>query len=310
MTTPTHILLRALLPEHTVIRLSPDEVRAQTADGSDVTVWWFRTPQQARTVVTALEALNGKEAIPLMRAADIAGRITTRPAVIVNSPAGVPFHSIIDRLTTQQLLTLGRQFGHLVADIHQHPALHYGPLAAPGFISQQALLLHRVNEACMRLCDAGILSTHRADTLRDIIATTFTDETAPACLVHGALAPEHLWIERSGQHFTIAAITGWNAAFGGRPAADHVRIADAFSADALFSLRIGYGEVYDERCQRPADQLRERVLLPERLVWTLSRAGHAASHAQPDEAARLLTIVHRWCDAIHQSADPTEEEEK
>jgi hypothetical protein len=309
MTTPTHILLRALLPEHTVIRLSPDEVRAQTADGSDVTVWWFRTPQQARTVVTALDALNGTQAIPLVRGADISGTLTTRPAVVVNSPAGVPFHSISDRLTSLQLHTLGRQLGHLVADIHRHSAMHYGALAAPGFITQQALLQHRAHEACARLCDAGLLTTQGADALLTVIATTHTDDTAAACLVHGALAPEHLWIVRSGQHYSIAAITGWNAAFGGRPAADHVRMADAFCADALFSLRIGYGEVYDERSQRPADQLRERVLLPERLVWTLSRAGHAASHAQPDEAARLLSIVHRWCEAIRQSADSTEEEE-
>ncbi|MFM2308218.1 MAG: hypothetical protein RLY87_338 [Chloroflexota bacterium] len=309
MTTPTHHILATLLPEHTITRLSPDGVRAQTADGSDVTVWWYRTPQQARTVVTALEALTGKQAIPVLRGADIAGKVSARPAVIVDTPVGVQLSSVINRLTPTHIHALGRQLGHLVADIHQVPAVHYGALAGPGVPSQRALLESRVTEACRRLVAGGFCNQQRADALQGIITTTYTDDPAPAYVVHGAIHPDDIWIERSGQHYTITTITGWNSAHGGRPAADHVRLADACAADAYFGLRVGYGEVYDERCQRPFDQLRERVLLPERLVWTLSRAGHAANHAQPDEAARLLSIVQRWCDAIRQSTDPTEEED-
>jgi hypothetical protein len=308
MQTPTHLLLRTLLPEHTVTRLSPDGVRAQTADGSDVTVWWFRTAQQARTVVTALEMLHGKQAIPSLRGADIAGTITQRPAVIVDSPIGTPLTQCIDRLTTPQRHALGRQLGHLVADIHQHPASHYGPLAAPGFHSHAALLRARIAEAGNRLVAEKILDRTRCDALTAVIGSTVDDDSAHACLIHGAIGPESIWVDRTGQQVTISAFTQWNSAFGGRPAAEHVRLADACADDAYFALRIGYGEVYDERSQRPIDQHRERSLLPERLTWMFSRAAHAATQAQTDEAHRLLTVLQRWCDAIHTSPYPTEEE--
>ena len=308
MQTPTHLLLRTLLPEHTVTRLSPDGVRAQTADGSDVTVWWFRTAQQARTVVTALEMLHGKQAIPSLRGADIAGTITQRPAVVVDSPIGTPLTQCIDRMTTPQRHALGRQLGHLVADIHQHPASHYGPLAAPGFHSHAALLRARIAEAGNRLVAEKILDRSRCDGLTAVIGSTINDDSAHACLIHGAIGPESIWVDRTGQQVTISAFTQWNSAFGGRPAAEHVRLADACADDAYFALRIGYGEVYDERSQRPIDQHRERSLLPERLTWMFSRAAHAATQAQTDEAHRLLTVLQRWCDAIHTSPYPTEEE--
>ena len=308
MQTPTHLLLRTLLPEHTVTRLSPDGVRAQTADGSDVTVWWFRTAQQARTVVTALDLLHGKQAIPSLRGADIAGTITQRPAVVVDSPIGTPLTQCIDRLTTPQRHALGRQLGHLVADIHQHPASHYGPLAAPGFHSHAALLRARIAEAGNRLVAEKILDRSRCDGLTAVIGSTINDDSAHACLIHGAIGPESIWVDRTGQQVTISAFTQWNSAFGGRPAAEHVRLADACADDAYFALRIGYGEVYDERSQRPIDQHRERSLLPERLTWMFSRAAHAATQAQTDEAHRLLTVLQRWCDAIHTSPYPTEEE--
>jgi hypothetical protein len=308
MQTPTHLLLRTLLPEHTVTRLSPDGVRAQTADGSDVTVWWFRTAQQARTVVTALEMLHGKQAIPSLRGADIAGTITQRPAVVVDSPIGTPLTQCIDRMTTPQRHALGRQLGHLVADIHQHPASHYGPLAAPGFHSHAALLRARIAEAGNRLVAEKILDRSRCDGLTAVIGSTINDDSAHACLIHGAIGPESIWVDRTGQQVTISAFTQWNSAFGGRPAAEHVRLADVCADDAYFALRIGYGEVYDERSQRPIDQHRERSLLPERLTWMFSRAAHAATQAQTDEAHRLLTVLQRWCDAIHTSPYPTEEE--
>jgi hypothetical protein len=252
--------------------------------------------------------LRGKQAIPTVRGADIAGNILQRPAVVVDSPTGTPLAQCIDRLTTPQRHALGRQLGHLVADIHQHAASHYGPLAAPGFHSHAALLRARIAEAGDRLVAEKILDRTRCDVLTAVIGSTINDDSAPACLIHGAIGPESIWAERTGQQVTISAFTQWNSAFGGRPAAEHVRLADACADDAYFALRIGYGEVYDERSQRPIDQLRERSLLPERLAWMLSRAAHAATHAQTDDAHRLLTVVQRWCDAIHTSTYPTEEE--
>jgi hypothetical protein len=252
--------------------------------------------------------LHGKQAIPSLRGADIAGTITQRPAVIVDSPIGTPLTQCIDRLTTPQRHALGRQLGHLVADIHQHPASHYGPLAAPGFHSHAALLRARIAEAGNRLVAEKILDRTRCDALTAVIGSTVDDDSAHACLIHGAIGPESIWVDRTGQQVTISAFTQWNSAFGGRPAAEHVRLADVCADDAYFALRIGYGEVYDERSQRPIDQHRERSLLPERLTWMFSRAAHAATQAQTDEAHRLLTVLQRWCDAIHTSPYPTEEE--
>lgn len=308
MNTPTHILLNILLPEHSITRLSPDGARAQTADGSDVTIWWFRTPQQAKTALSALELLRGTQKIPALRAADVTGTVSQRPAIVVDSPSGVPLGTIIDRLSTTQQHAIGRQLGNIVADIHQHAVPSYGALHTPGYQNHKAQLQIRITEAITRLIDAQLLTSATGDALNTLIAATVTDDHTDACLIHGALGPDSIWIDRSGTQPAITTVTSWNSAFGGRPAAEHVRLADACANDAYFALRIGYGEVYDERCQRPSDQLRERTLLPERLSWVLSKAAHAATHAQPDEATRLLTIIQRWCDAIQQSASATEEE--
>jgi hypothetical protein len=60
-----------------------------------------------------------------------------------------------------------------------------------------------------------------------VIGSTINDDIAPACLVHGAIGPKSIWVERTGQQVSISAFTQWNSAFGGRPASEHVRSADA-----------------------------------------------------------------------------------
>ena len=196
----------------------------------------------------------------------------------------------------------------MVADIHAHTLPHYGSLIAAGQHSHTAWLTAKSDEAIRRLHDAGITNMSDGDRLMRVIAGTFGAEERPACLIHGGLGPDDVWVEPHGTQYRISTLTGWHAAFGGRPAADHVRLHDACADDVWLPLRVGYGEAYDERCQRPADQLRERSLLPERLVWMLMRAGAAALRAQQDEAIQCFLIVKRWCDALEASQTMREEE--
>lgn len=308
MTTVMHQLLDILIPTASVQRVSPDGSRAMLGDGSERTVWWYRTPQQAHTTVRALQIIHGQQAAPVLVAADVRGQICQQSAVVVATPAGAPLATIQHRLHAEHLHALGRQLGDLIADVHAHALPHYGSLIAGGQHSHDAWLAAKCDEAAQRLIDGGVATWADCDRLRAVIHTTLPGDSRPACLVHGSLGPEDIWVEKTGQSYRITTLTGWNAAFGGRPAADHVRLHDACAEPHWLPLRVGYGETYDERSQRPADQLRERSLLPERLVWMAMRAGSAALRAQRDEAARCFLIVKRWCDALDASATTREEE--
>ena len=71
--------------------------------------------------------------------------------------------------------------------------------------------------------------------------------------------------------------------FGGNDVSFDIGVAD----NAYFSLRVGYGNAYDETTERRYDQLREFALRPYRLVLFLEagRADLALALMQADEAA-------------------------
>jgi hypothetical protein len=308
MTTATHRLLDILTPTAALQRVSPDESQAWFDDGTAVTIWWYRTPQHARTAVSVLQRLHGATALPTLRAADIQGALVERPAVVIAHPSGAPLQQIGHRLTQRQLHAVGKQLGQLMASIHQHTVPHYGSLIGAGQHSHAAWLSEKATQACDRLHDAGIATRAECGAVTTVVQSTYTGDERAACLVHGQLAPADIWVLARGDEYRITAITGWHAAFGGRPAAEHVRLADACAAELWQPLRIGYGDAYDEACQRPIDQLRERSLLPDRLVWMLMRAGTAAFRAERNEAAACFLIVKRWCEALAASTTTREEE--
>ena len=73
----------------------------------------------------------------------------------------------------------------------------------------------------------------------------------------------------------ISGLLGWGQALGWSPAWDHVTLLDATDEPRYFSLRVGYGNGYDDNTTRTYEQVREHALAPYRILLMLQRMREA-----------------------------------
>jgi len=298
--TNLHQLITQLLPEHRIQRIDEMQRLVVLADGTRVTVWQYRHAAHARTVVSALNVLGADPAIPHLWGADGEGRILGHPAVVVSAPRGAPLANYQGQLGQGQLHALGVQLGEILGRVHLHQLPGFGRLGhhdeAPSWLQyrQQALV------ASMATLQAdGIATAAESAAMIQVITAAFAhDDTSTAVLMCGDVDPASVWVERSGTTVRITALSAWSSASGSRPVAEHVRLLDRFHHPDWFSLRVGYGESYDALSNRPADQLREAVLLPERMLWQLRQASNASQRSDRTRAHTLYQMVLRWSQAL------------
>ena len=305
--TTLHQLITQLLPEHRIQRIDEMQRLVVLGDGTRVTVWQYRHAAHASTVVSALHILGAESAIPQLWGADREGRITGHPSVVVTTPRGTPLANLQGQLGQGQLHALGVQLGEILGRVHLHQLPGFGRLGqhdeAPSWrqYRQQALT------ASMATLQAdGIATPAESDTIVLVITAALAhDDTSTAVLMCGDVDPASVWVERNGTTVRITALTAWSSASGGRPVAEHVRLLDRFSHPDWFSLRVGYGESYDALSNRPADQLREAVLLPERMLWQVRQASNASQRGDRTRAHTLYQMVLRWSQSLR-AQDPVD----
>lgn len=287
-------MLRTLLPTHGIMRYDNSSQRITLRDGREYCVWSYRQTTSAQTSLAALERLNDDDAVPAIRAADVTGRLGGGCMLVVDAPRGQALAHVAARLTSDQLYAIGTQLGQIVARWHLVRFSGHGALNDCTH-PVEALVAQRVTQAITTLVDARIVTPAIGHDLTTVIQAYAHIPSPHAVLVCGDIAPETVWVERQQQRWQITAITSWSSAHAGIAAAEHVRIQHHFDGEQWFSLRVGYGERYDEQTTDIGMQLREHALRGERIIFTLQLAASAARRGHHDRAHTLLTLVQRWC---------------
>ncbi len=245
----------------------------------------------------ALRALGAEVELPLpaVLAQDLQGEAGLS-YLLLSYLEGTPLLELAGALDEEQRYAVGRALGALVARAHQYSAPAYGALdpARPpayhpaGAVARAApnTLPARVDDSDVRYyharLQAALDAAHGAGELDAASAARLVawamarvaSTGQPAALTHGDLRPGRVLVRRRERRWSLAGLTGWGYAQGWRPAWDHVALMEHFAGPEYFSVRVGYGNAYDESTERRYDQLREFALAPYRLVLFLE-AGRA-----------------------------------
>ncbi len=292
--------LQQLIPEHQIIHYDDQQHVATLGDGTALTVWYYRQPNQAATVVAGLQLGAVEETVPHLWAADVAGQLCGTPCVVVTAPHGQQLITITEGLSHTQLHQLGRQLGQILARIHLIPVAQYGNLkGGEGTPDARASLLQRITRAGHQLVAAQIASEGDITTMCDQIMALPMSAHYAAVLLCGDIDPATVWVIKNGSNYRITMLSSWSTARGGWPGTEHVRVLANFAAEQWFSVRVGYGEAYDEAALFASNHVRESALLAERLGLHMSRAAITASRGDHDSARQQWQSLLRWCAQLH-----------
>jgi hypothetical protein len=288
--------LQQLIPEQQIARYDAQQHRATLADGTVLAVWHYRQPRQAATVVAATQLCAAEDVAPRVWGADVAGQLCGTPCVVVTAPQGQLLATLAERLSHTQLHQLGQQLGQIVAHIHGIPVTHYGSLSGDDVAPDaRTALWQRISQAGQQLEVAQIATASAiAAVCQQIMAVPMSTPPSPV-LVCGDIDPESIWVTKSGSNYRISMLSSWSAARGSWPGSEHVRVLANFAAEQWFSLRVGYGEAYDEAAPLAYNHVRESAVLAERLGLLMSQAANAASRGDRNRASQHWNVLQRWC---------------
>jgi aminoglycoside phosphotransferase (APT) family kinase protein len=254
---------------------------------------------------TALRALGAEIELPVPQilAHDLDGESGT-PFLLLSYKPGMSLIEAVPAMSEDQRYEIGRALGAAMARVHAYSAGRYGaldlaapPVMRPESAAQESLaepddedvryLLARLDAALVSANAASELDADDAAEIAAWVRANLAGTGRPAALVHGDLRPERILLRRRERRWNLGGVTGWGYAQAWRPAWDHAGVMEQFPGDQYFSLRVGYGNAYDETTERRYDQLRDFALQPYRIVLFLEagRADLALNLAQatPEE---------------------------
>jgi aminoglycoside phosphotransferase (APT) family kinase protein len=204
------------------------------------------------------------------------------PYLLCSHLEGVPLPDVLlAEIDEDGRYALGRELGATLARVHAHPVGGYGPLGSSAQADEAAYLAARVEQSLAAALAHAEIDAADAEAIRAWLGANLAGSGQAACLVHSDLRPERVLLRRRERGWRLAGLVGWGYAQGWRPGWDHATLMEYFASPAYFSLRVGYGNAYDETTERRYDQLRELALLPFRLALFLE-------NGQAGMAARLI----------------------
>lgn len=260
----------------------------ELAGGEQLHLHLFDSPAEAATATAALRLLRGEVDLPVphLRAADTGGGLAGRPYALTSALPGEPLGALVGRLPEQALYDLGRRLGELAGRLHRVAPGRFGALApeAGAQAEDERGLAQARLEADLERCGAlGLLSRQGAEAIRAWFAQMLQPVARPPALLHGGLRPELILVRRAESGWRLSGLLGWEGALAWSPAWEHVVFLDGCADPRLFSLRVGYGNAYDDQTRRTYEQVREPVLRPYRMLLALRRTAEA--HERGDFAA-------------------------
>lgn len=261
------------------------------ADGSLLDAQTYAEPAAAQRAVAALQLLRGEVdlAVPQLRALDPQG--STGVAYTLADPLpGEPLLRVLPQLNDDACYRLGRQLGEIVYRIHRMAAGRYGTLTNTrnAAADERTYVLQRLDAELPRAVAARRLSAVDAAVVRGRFDRRFLPVGSTPALICGAITPTSVLVQRVGSGWQIGGLVRWDAALGWCPAWEHVTFSHAFGDAALFSLRVGYGNAYDELTKRAYEQVREHALRPYSALLTVD---HLLSRATTDLARRQRLLL-------------------
>ncbi|MCU0490140.1 MAG: phosphotransferase [Chloroflexaceae bacterium] len=268
---------------------------------------WAAEPVAAE--VRALRAMVNELDQPLPEL--LACNLDDEPWALLSCVEGLPLPQVLPELSEAQRYDVGRAIGELMLRVHMYTLPEYGPLPAsaslwqldrrepppppdsaglgkkqkppkrpeptvlPPLNTADVVYLHRrLDRALDGAMEAGELNEETAAQVRGWVSANSDSTGHRASLVHGDLRPERMLLRQDRRGWRLAGLVGWGYAQAWRPGWDHVLLMDTCAGNDYFSLRVGYGNAYDETNQRAYDQVRPLALLPYRLIFYLE-AGRA-----------------------------------
>lgn len=277
----------------------PTETRALAEDryalalpgGERLTLQVYGSTDAAATAAAALRLLGAEIDLPIpqLRASDPQGETIGTPYTLLSELSGEPLEIMLPLIAEDQLYAIGRKLGEAVCRVHRLSCERYGALAGDDVdaaADEHTYGMARVERELEQCGALGILDRRVAAEVRDWFDHEFQPFGRQAALICGGLAPHTILVRQSENRWWISGLLGWEHALGWSPAWEHVTFFDAADSPRYFSLRVGYGNGYDEQTSRPYEQVREHALAPYRVLLALERMREAFARGDRAERTR------------------------
>lgn len=276
--------------------LADDRYQLVLVGGEHLNVQTFGSREAALTMATALRQLLAEVDLPIpqLRASDPDGMVVGQPYVLLAELAGEPLEQALPRIGDEQLYTLGRRIGEVLYRVHRLVCAGYGALAGEhaGVDNERDYVLARLAQELADCGEHDLLEQQTRDELRDWFTSKFKPVSRQAALVCAGLSPRTLLVRQREGRWMLSGVLGWEQALGWSPAWDHVTFLDATDDPQFFSLRVGYGNSYDEHTGRAYEQVREHALAPYRLLLALRRLNIAHADGAIAECERRRAVIY------------------
>jgi aminoglycoside phosphotransferase (APT) family kinase protein len=277
--------------------LADDRYRLMLVGGERLHVQTFASGDAALTMATALRQLLAEVDLPIpqLRASDPNGTVVGQPYVLCGELAGEPLEQALPRIGEEQLYALGRRIGEVLYRVHRLVCAGYGALAGggnPTADNERDYVLARLSQELAACDEHDLLDQPTREELHDWFTSEFKPVSRQAALICAGLTPRTLLVRQREGRWWLSGVLGWEHALGWSPAWDHVTFLDAADDPQFFSLRVGYGNGYDEHTGRAYEQVREHALTPYRLLLALRRLHRAHADGAIAECERRRAVLH------------------
>ncbi len=248
--------------------------------GERLSVQLYQTSAAAATAAAALRLLHAEIDLPIpqLRASDPLGETVGQPYLLLSELNGEPLERGLPRINEDQLYNLGRRVGEILCRVHRLACERYGALESgdPARADdERAYGLARLESELAQCRQLGILDRRGAGELRTWFKQEFRPSGRQPALICGSITPGTILVRQSEGRWSVSGLLGWEQALGWSPAWEHVCLFEAASGPRYFSLRVGYGNGYDELTTRAYEQVREPAMAPYRALLVLQRMREA-----------------------------------
>lgn len=279
------------------VSLGGDRWMLALADGDRAIVQQYASADALATAEAALGRLRGEIDLPLpqIRRLDVADAALEGHWALFTGVSGDPLARKLPQIADEALYQIGVRLGQVVYRIHRVAGGRYGALTGNDPCAadeERQYILARLEHDLAEAVALHAMSNEEAADVRRALQA-FIPPGRQAALLNGGLSPETLLVTQRDGRWTLSGILGWEHALSWCPAWEHVTFLEACEGQQCFSLRVGYGNGYDNETQRAYEQVREPALRPYRALLALRRAVEHARRGARDDARRYVNVALR-----------------
>jgi hypothetical protein len=275
--------------------LPDDRYVLSIAGGERLNVQVYPSAAAAATAGAALRLLRAEVDLPIpqLRASDAEGQTVGVPYLLLGELTGDPLEQALARIGEEQLYKLGRRLGETLCRVHRLSCERYGQLSGEEVdaADERGYVLARLEQAVQRCGELGLLDRRTASDLTSWFERQFKPIGRQPALIYGGMSPRAILVRSSESGWWISGLLGWGEAAGWSPGWDHVTLLDTTEDARFFSLRVGYGNGYDENTTRTYEQVREHALAPYRVLLILQRMQEAYANGSINECERRRGVL-------------------